>query len=134
MHDHPFAIIEFEVSDEILNIFQWTENKTEELLVKEEYIHGKGPLGWTGRFTFATFRLPDSTWDEVNDTHYTAPPADRPQALLEYTSVPFTTGTNLNYVTVWTALVQEESTGNVTLNSSDYRDDPIIVTNYFATS
>ncbi|OJJ77427.1 hypothetical protein ASPBRDRAFT_190734 [Aspergillus brasiliensis CBS 101740] len=133
LYDHHFGIVEVEVTPDIMTVWQWATNTTEKALAEKQYAtHASGPLALDNGLLFAAFRVPDSVFDGINGTHYTSLPADRPHVLMEYSTVPFDTATpNISTVTAWASLVQPEAAGTVTLNSSDYRDSPIINSNYY---
>ncbi|EFR05233.1 choline dehydrogenase [Nannizzia gypsea CBS 118893] len=133
LYDHQFPIIEAEVTPDVLTVWQWFQNATQKALAEKQYKESaSGPLGWNNGFVHAGFRIPDSVFKDVNGTHYTSLPADRPQALIEFSTVPFHSGTpNISVITGWASLVQPEAPGYVTLKSADYRDDPLIFSNYY---
>ncbi|KAH7014688.1 choline dehydrogenase [Macrophomina phaseolina] len=132
LRDHAFAVVELEVTDEVSSFWQWSENATAQAIAKEEYATNRsGPLGWGNGYAYAAFRLPDSVWEGVNGSHYTALPEDRPHVLIEYSTVPFMATPNVSVVTAWASLVQPEAAGSVMLRSSDFRDDPLISLNYY---
>lgn len=132
LRDHPFSTMQYTVSDDIVTYWQWELNATGAALAREQYAANRsGPLGWNNGYVFAEFRLPDSAFEGVNATHYTALPADRPHVLIEFTTVPFSGTLNSSTVTTWASLVQPEAAGYVTIQSGDYRDDPLIHTNYY---
>lgn len=133
LYDHYFGIVEVEVTDNVLTVWQWFQNGTEKALAEEQYAtNASGPLGWDNGLVFGAFRIPDSVFDGMNGTHYTSLPSDRPHVLMEYSTVPFDAATpNISTVTAWASLVQPEAAGSVTLQSSDYRVDPLIYSNYF---
>ena len=136
LKDHLFSIIELEVTEEVLTVWQWSQNATEKALAEEQYAaNGSGPLGWDNGLVYAAFRIPDSVFDGVNGTHYTSLPQDRPHALIEYSNVPFDPATpNKSAITAWASLVQPEAAGQVRLQSSDYRDDPLVYSNYYGSA
>ncbi|KAF2468598.1 FAD/NAD(P)-binding domain-containing protein [Lindgomyces ingoldianus] len=103
LYDHTFPIVELEVSSDIKTGWQWEFNAT-----------GK-----------------NSVFDGINGTHYTSLPTDRPHILMKYSTVPLMSTPNVSLVTAWASLVQAEASGYVTLNSSDFRDDPFIYSNYY---
>ncbi|KAI1371166.1 putative GMC oxidoreductase [Hypoxylon crocopeplum] len=134
LRDHGVSIVQLLVTPEVLTYWQWSANSTEESLAREQYAtNGTGPLGWAEGFIYATFRIPDSVWEGLNDTHYNSLPRDRPHAMIQYASIPFIASVNSSSVTAWAALVQPASSGRVTLQSSEYRDAPLIHTNYYGT-
>lgn len=133
LRDHALSVIQLLVTPEVLTLWQWSANTTEEGISRTQYAaNASGPLGWNDALSYATFRLPDSVWDGLNDTHYTSLPPDRPHALIQFTTIPFIS-TNSSAVTAWASLVQPETSGRVVLQSSDYQDDPLIYANYYGT-
>jgi choline dehydrogenase len=131
LRDHAFSIAEVEVTPDIITVFDIFFNSTEEAIAQEQYnTNSSGPLGWNNGFVYAGFRLPDSVWDGINGTHYTTLPKDRPHILLEFSTVPFI-NTNVSAITTWASLVQPESSGYVALNTSNFKDDPLIFTNFY---
>ncbi|KAJ5383042.1 Glucose-methanol-choline oxidoreductase [Penicillium concentricum] len=133
LYDHQFGVVEVEVTSDIMTVWQWATNSTEKALAEEQYkTDASGPLALDNGLLFATFRVPDSVFDGIDGSHYTSLPADRPHVLMEYSTVPFIATTpNISTVTAWASLVQPEAAGTVTLNSSDYRDAPMINSNYY---
>lgn len=132
LRDHPMAIVELRVTPEVLTLWQWAFNTTEMDLAKAQYsANASGPLGWNNGFVYATFRVPDSVWDGINGTHYRTMPEDRPHVLIEFSTVPFIPSPNASTITAWASLVQSQSSGHVSLRSANYRDDPLIYTNYY---
>ncbi|KAL5356052.1 hypothetical protein BJX96DRAFT_171244 [Aspergillus floccosus] len=135
MYDHPFAILELEVTPNIKTFWQWLMNDTANAIATAQYERNRsGPLGWNNGYVYAAHRLPDSVWEDarVDGSHYTSLPADRPHVLIEYSTVPFMgAAAEFSAVTAWTSLVQPEAAGSVTLRSADYRDNPVIHTNYY---
>ncbi|KUI53793.1 Choline dehydrogenase, mitochondrial [Cytospora mali] len=133
LRDHALSVIQLLVTPEVLTVWQWSSNTTEEVISRAQYAaNASGPLGWCDALVFATFRLPDSVWDGLNDTHYTSLPSDRPHALIQFTTIPFLP-TNSSAITAWASLVQPETSGRVVLGSSNYQDDPLIYANYYGT-
>lgn len=134
LQDHALSIIELLVTPEVLTVWQWSMNSTEEVLSDQLYkTNASGPLGWVDGFAYATFRIPDSVWEGLDGVHYTTLPEDRPHALIQFTTIPFLPGVNSSAVTAWASLVQPEASGSVILQSADYRDDPLINSNYYGT-
>lgn len=133
LRDHAFAIIELDVVPEILTLYQWFENATVNAMAEADYAANRtGILGSNNGFTFGTYRLPDSTWDGINGTHYTSLPKDRPHILFEFSALPFLP-TDGSALSIWASLVQPEGSGSVSINTTDYTVDPLIYTNYYST-
>lgn len=134
LRDHALSIIQLLVKPEILTLWQWYYNTTEAGIAQEQYANNaSGPLGWANGLVFAAFRLPDSTWDGLNDTHYASLPEDRPHVLIQSTTIPFLPTVNTSAVTAWASLVQPKASGRVVLQSADYRADPLLYSNYYGT-
>ncbi|KAA8648087.1 hypothetical protein EYZ11_007078 [Aspergillus tanneri] len=138
LYDHAFAIFELQVTPDVKTFWQWSMNQTANAIATEAYARNRsGPLGWNNGYLYAAYRLPDAAWQEagVDGSHYTSLPADRPHVLIEYSTVPFmAAAANFSAVTAWTSLVQPEDPGSVTLRSSNYREDPVIHTNYYGSA
>ncbi|KUL89615.1 hypothetical protein ZTR_00423 [Talaromyces verruculosus] len=133
LRDHAFAIIELDVDPDILTLYQWFENATVNAEAKADYATNRtGILSSNNGFTYGTYRLPDSTWDGIDGTHYTSLPEDRPHILFEFSSLPFLP-TDGSALTTWASLVQPEGSGSVSINTTDYTVDPLIYTNYYST-
>jgi len=134
LKDHYFSIFEYQVVPEVHTLWQWAFNETAAAIYKEQYAANfSGPFGWDNGLVFAGFRIPDSEFRGVNAKHYTSLPKDRPHVLIEYSTVPFIPETPFSTITAWASLVQPESSGYMTLKSADYRDDPLIYSNYYGT-
>lgn len=132
LYDHPVAVVMLEVTPEVKTVWQWAFNETEKVIAEQQYAANRsGPLGWNNGFVYAATRVPDAVFAGVNATHYTSLPADRPHIIWEYTTVPFKQVTNTSLVTAWVSLVQAEDPGYVTIPSKDYKDDPLIFSNYY---
>ena len=135
MYDHPFSILSLEVTPDIKTFWQWSENETAHAIATADYKRDRsGPLGWNNGYAYAAYRLPDSAWKDagVDGSHYTSLPKDRPHVLIEYSTVPFMAeAAGFSSVTAWASLVQPEAAGSVSLRSADYRDNPVIHSNYY---
>lgn len=132
LRDHPIALLELAVTPDVLTQWQWQVNGTEGALATAQYAANRsGPLGWNNGYAFGEFRLPDSVYNGVNGSHYLSLPKDRPHVLIEYTTTPFLSAGNVSAVALWVSLVQPQAAGYLALNSSDYRDDPMLFTSYY---
>lgn len=81
---------------------------------------------------FGALRLPDSVFEAVHPSHYLNIPKDWPQVIYEYASTPFLQpAPNVSILAAFAAVVQPETAGYITINFSDYRDDPLIYSNYY---
>ncbi|KAK2767078.1 hypothetical protein FQN54_006397 [Arachnomyces sp. PD_36] len=133
LYDHHNAAIQVQVTDDIETIFTWYQNETALAIAQEQYeADGSGPLGRTNGASLAGTRLPDQVFIDVDNTYYPSLPEDRPQILYTYVGVPLLPdGPSVNAVTAWASVVQPEASGYLTLQSSDYRDAPLIYSNYY---
>lgn len=132
LRDHPFSIMQLQVTPEVMTVWQWSSNETQAIIARELYAaNASGPLGWNNGYSFAAFRLPDSAWPEgVDNAHYLSLPDDRPHVLIQFSTVPFIPSPNSTII-AWASLVQPEAAGSVSLRSADYHDDPLIHTNFY---
>jgi choline dehydrogenase len=134
LYDHHYSAIEFQVTDNITTVWQWSENVTEAAIAEQQYASdASGPLGINNGATYGAFRLPDSVFEGLNDTFYTSIPSDRPHVLFEFgtTRFPFINTPNISIVATWATLVQPEATGYLTINSTNYQDPPVIHSNFY---
>ena len=93
-----------------------------------------GVLAFNLGTSFAGFRIPDDVLLASNDTFHLQVPADRPHLLLEGLLAPLMATPefgNRSVASLFSALIQPESSGYIRLNSSDYRDNPLIYSNYY---
>lgn len=135
LYDHHFSVLEVEVTPDVQSVWQLLYNATDTAITQAEYAnHGKGPLGATDSGSFAIARVPDSVFEAVNDTFHTSLPADRGQLLYQYATAAFLPGPNISIISPFVALVQPEATGYIRLNSTDFRDDPLIYSNYYGSA
>ena len=125
--------MEFEVTQPVETLWQYTENATFESIAESEYKNsGSGPLGVPNGAAFAIHRAPDSVFEATNDTFHTSLPADRGQLLFQYSSSTFQATTpNVSIVSPFVGLAQPQDAGYMTLSSADYRDAPLIYSNYY---
>ena len=128
--------MEFEVTPEVQTLWQYTENATFAAIAEEEYKNnGSGPLGVPNGAAFAVYRAPDSVFEAVNDTFHTSLPADRGHLLFQYSSSTFQATTpNVSIISPFVGLVQPQDPGHMLLASADYRDDPLIYSNYYGSA
>lgn len=128
--------MEFSVTPSLETLWQYTENATYEAIAEKLYeANGKGPLGVPNGAAFAVSRIPDSVFESVNDTFHPALPADRGQLLYQYSSSTFQATTpNISIISPFVSLVQPEASGYLHLKSADYRDDPLIYSNYYGSA
>lgn len=133
LYDHHYSTIEVQVISDIITTWQWGKNATEEALATAEYAaNSSGPLGWDDGATYGCARLPNSIFEEGNDSYYPSIPQDRPQVMYQFQAAPMIQPPpNVSIVSTWSTLLQPEATGYLTINTSDYRDPPVIYSNYF---
>jgi len=132
LKDHHLSVVELQVTEDILTVWQYTQNTTERAIAQQEYAQNfSGPLGWTNGEVFAGARVPDSIFNDMGSTFYQDLPADRPQVLYEFSTSAFVPAPNVSTLSVWATCIQPEASGNLTLNSSDWQDAPLIFSNYY---
>lgn len=133
LYDHHFSNLEYEVKQGVQTSWQYTDNATFKAIAKEEYAsNSSGPLGESAGGAFALARVPDAVFNAVNDTFHPSLPADRAQLLFQETNAAFISGSsNLSIISPFVALVQPEASGYLRLNSSNFKDDPLIFSNYY---
>jgi choline dehydrogenase len=135
VYDHHSAVVEVEVTSDVETPYKMMYNAADAALVKAEYQQGKGPLGYRGAGSFAVSRVPDSVFEAVNDAFHPSLPADRGDLLYQYdVGALIQGGPNVSTVSGFVSLVQPEASGYMRLQSADYRDDPIIYSNYFGSA
>ena len=133
LFDHHYSSIEVAVTPDIETVWQWTVNTTGAALAKAEYAANfSGPLGQNNGDVYAAYRLPDSVFQGVPNTHYTSLPKDRPNMFFEYSTLPFLPGApNESILTAFATVIQPEASGYLKLNSTNIQDPPLIYSNYF---
>ena len=133
LRDHHLSAMEFEVDSSVSTVFQWASNTTRFADVTAEYEqNATGPLANIAGGSFAIARVPDKVLEAANDTFHLATPKDRGHLFYNYATAPFVPASpNVSIVSTYAALVQPKASGSVRLNSSDYRDSPLIDSNYY---
>ena len=136
LFDHHYSSIEVAVTPNVETVWQWSVNTTGAALAKAEYASNfSGPLGWNNGDLYAAYRLPDSVFEGVNNTHYTSLPKDRPNIFFEYSTVPFLQpAPNVSIVTAFATVIQPEASGYLKINSTNYQDPPLIFSNYYGSA
>jgi len=131
--DHHSAFMEFEVPSSIETLWQYTQNSTFKTIAEEEYYKdGSGPLGVPNGAAFAVSRIPDAIFQAVGDTFHPSLPADRGHLMFQYSSSTLQQTTpNVSIISPFVALAQPEASGYMKLASADYRDAPLIYSNYY---
>ncbi|KAF2103776.1 alcohol oxidase [Rhizodiscina lignyota] len=133
--DHYSAVVMVEVPEHVFTSVS-LGNATLFASAEDEYHKfGRGPLATPGTSSFAAERVPDDVLRELNATFHRSLPKDRPHILYQYTVAPLVPNpTNKNPASGFVALVQPEARGHVRLNSTNYRTDPLIFSNYWGSS
>jgi choline dehydrogenase len=135
-YDHHFALMEFEVTSSLETLWQYTQNSSYKAIAEAEYrTNSSGPLGVPNGSAFALSRIPDEVFAGVNSTYHTSLPADRAHLLFQYSSSTLQATTpNVSIIAPFVAVAQPEAAGYMKLASSDYRDQPLIYTNYYGSA
>ncbi|KAL1861554.1 hypothetical protein Daus18300_008817 [Diaporthe australafricana] len=134
LYDHHFGYLQYEVEDQVLTLNQYNDNSSLASEWDEMYSQqpAAGPMGVPQGAAFAVYRAPDSVFSGVNSSFHTDLPKDRGHLLLQAATVPFNPDNQQgNMVSPFVALVQPEASGEMYLASADYRDDPVINSNYW---
>lgn len=132
LFDHHFSIIMVEVPDSIFTPALLADAAITQPIEDEYSTNGTGPLSRPGDSSFAASRVPDDVLKSLNATFHLNLPKDRPHVLYQWGGAAFGPNPdNKNILTTFAALVQPEAAGSVRLNSSDYRNDPIVDSNYY---
>ncbi|KAI1397339.1 GMC oxidoreductase [Hypoxylon fuscum] len=132
--DHHYVITMFNATPNIITTKQLGDPALLASFLAEYKENATGPLSTPGGSSFFTERLSDEILDSlgVDVTFPKSLPKDRPHLLFQYTSAAMLAAPeNSNTVSAFSALVQPEAPGTVRLNSLDWRDEPLLDTNYF---
>lgn len=134
--DHHNSFIEYEVVDDVQTLYQYDNNQTMATQANADYteVASPGVLGSPNGVSFAVYRAPDSVFDNVNSSFHTDLPADRGHLLIQCATVPLSGNATGNVVSGFVGLVQPEANGEMHLASNDFRDDPIINSNYWGSA
>jgi len=136
LQDHHCSVVMVQIPEEIITSFTVTENAT--LLAELEVpyqANGTGLLSTVLGSSFVMERPSDEFLDSINASFHKALPKDRPLLLYQYASSPFVPDpTEVNVISAFVALVQPEASGHMRLASADYRDDPLIFSNYWGSN
>lgn len=132
LYDHHYAVLQYEGAPGVDSVWQWHDNATRAAIEQKRYARdGDGLLGTNDGDVFGALRLPNSVFEGKGNFH-TSLPADRPHVIYEYASTPFLSDSpNVSIIAAFVAVVQPESKGYMTLASADYRDAPLIYSNYW---
>ncbi|KAI1501082.1 hypothetical protein F5X99DRAFT_383798 [Biscogniauxia marginata] len=142
LRDHHMVATIFQVPPDIITASSLLTNETLFAALQAEYQStGGGPLSEPGPQSsgFVTERVPDAVLrgfePEADVSFYLGLPADRPMLAYQYAAASFLPQfADLNAATAFVALVQPEASGTVRLGSPDWRDDPLVDTNYFGSA
>ncbi|KAL4912428.1 GMC oxidoreductase-domain-containing protein [Aspergillus aurantiobrunneus] len=136
LQDHHIAFMSFEVNSIPETLWQYTQNRTFAAIAEEEYAaHGTGVLATPNGAAFAMYRVPDEVFEAVDDTFHPSLPEDRAHLLFQYSSSQLSSGMpNVSIVSPFVSLVQPEDPGHLELASADYRDAPLIYSNYWGSA
>lgn len=81
---------------------------------------------------WATIHVPDEAFGRLDTKLPAKLPPDRGQILLQASNAAFLPNApNTSIISPFAALVQPQASGHIRLSSSDYRDDPLIFSNYY---
>jgi choline dehydrogenase len=134
LYDHHSAVVMVEVPSFIFTSVQASNASILDPLLAQYHANGTGPLSNPGASSFIAERVPDSVLKSfgVNVTFQLNLPADRPHLLYQYANAPFQPNPeNKNVVSAFVAVIQPEAAGSVRLASSNFRDDPLLDSNYY---
>lgn len=133
LYDHHGGSVVVQVPNSVATEFQLQYNTTFAARAKADYEqeHG-GYLSSSIAGTFAVARTPAS----INHGNYSPNQQNQAGQLMFQTgTASFVPGTpNVSAVTLLASLTQSQSFGGVRLNSSDYRDYPLINSNFFGSA
>lgn len=134
--DHHNSFIEYEVTDDVVTLHTYDNNATFATQADADYLDPASPavLGSPNGVSFSVYRAPDSVFENVSSTFHTDLPQDRGQLLLQCATVSLSGNATENIASGFVGLVQPEGSGEMHLASNNFRDDPIINSNYYATA
>ncbi|KAL4800159.1 hypothetical protein BDV19DRAFT_398801 [Aspergillus venezuelensis] len=133
LHNHHSAIAMYQIPEDIVTVWALRVNATLLAEAEAEYAAtGKGPLSGILTSSYVTERPPDAFLDSINATFHKDLPVDRPLLFYGYTTSPLLPNPrNVNVISAFVCLLQPEAPGYVRLASADYRDSPLIYSNYW---
>ncbi|KAL4938772.1 hypothetical protein BDV06DRAFT_231526 [Aspergillus oleicola] len=133
LHNHHNAITMYQIPQDIVSAWALRTNAT--LLAEAEAQYaatGTGPLSEILTSSYVTERPSDTFLDSINATFHKDLPIDRPLLFYGYTTSPLLPNPrNVNVISAFVCLLQPEGHGYVRLASADYRDSPLIFSNYW---
>ncbi|KAI0841398.1 putative GMC oxidoreductase [Hypoxylon sp. FL0890] len=135
LFDHHYAVVQYEAAADVDSYWQLTENATRAAIEEQLYArNGDGLLGTIVGDVMGAFRLPDAVFNRTDD-YYRDLPSDRPHIAYYQFAGPFLANSpNVSIVSAFSAVVQPEASGNVTLASANYLDAPLIFSNYYGSA
>ncbi|KAM7212990.1 hypothetical protein V8F06_011644 [Rhypophila decipiens] len=132
--DHHYAVVQYEAKSQVDTFWQLFENRTRNAIETAKYqANGDGLFGNIVGDVSGAFRLPDSVFAGKGTFHKSLP-ADRPHMVFQYFAGPFLPGPNVSMVSAFAAVVQPEGSGHITLATANYRDAPLIHSNYWGSA
>ncbi|KAI1410234.1 choline dehydrogenase [Hypoxylon sp. FL1857] len=135
LFDHHYAVVQYEATADVDSDWQLTENATRAAIEEQLYAsNGDGLLGTIVGDVMGAYRLPDAVFNGTGD-YYQNLPSDRPHIAYYQFAGPFLSNSpNVSIVSGFSAVVQPEASGNVTLASANYLDSPLIFSNYYGSA
>lgn len=137
LRDHHFSVLEVEVPNDVQTVWQYLYNNTFAAQAEAEYqANASGFLARNDAGSFAMARVPDAVFEAVNDTFHPSLPSDRGHLLYQFVTAPLlpNVGPNITIASPFIALVQPEASGSIRLASADFREPPLINSNYYGSA
>ena len=133
LHDHHNAVVMVQIPDNITTSYRLQSNATLLAVAEEQFrANGTGPLSRTLTSSYVTERPSDAFLDTINAPFHKALPKGRPILSYHYTTSAMAPNPqNANVISGYVSLMQPEAHGSVRLASNDYRDAPLIFSNYW---
>ncbi|KAI1213530.1 GMC oxidoreductase [Annulohypoxylon truncatum] len=132
--DHHYNVMMFNATPNIITNKQISDPVLLASFLAEYKDNGTGPLSTPGSSSFLAERVPDEILDSfgVNVSFHKSLPKDRPHLLYQGSaSAMLPAPDSSNTFSMHSALVQPETPGSIRLNSSNWRDNPVLDSNYF---
>ncbi|KAL4877091.1 hypothetical protein BJY04DRAFT_133666 [Aspergillus karnatakaensis] len=136
LHEHHNAVVMSQISPEIVTAWALRTNATLRAEAEAEYAaHGTGPLSQILTSSIVTERPSDALLESLNATFHRSLPRDRPLLYYQYTTSNLLPNPEMiNPMSGFVSLVQPEEHGYIRLASADYRDAPLIYSNYWGSN
>lgn len=138
--DHHMVIMAFAATSEEETLYKLESNGTWAAQQAAAYAaDGSGFLGRQEGDAFGASRLPDSVFNGVEASHFKKLQADRSHIAWGYANQnmiidnPVALPDDVAVVSGYAAVTQPESRGNIALASANFRDAPLINTQYWST-